>query len=73
MRFLRQNTMKRFKSEVTLNDDKSIATVTYKFRGLAEAEAFQRLVNQVISLSKDFIDESNEMDRFCKENNCEDF
>lgn len=65
--------MKRFKSEVTLNDDKSIATVTYKFRGLAEAEAFQRLVNHVISLSKDFIDESDEMDRFCKENNCEDF
>ena len=65
--------MKRFKSEVTLNDDKSIATVTYKFRGLAEAEAFQQLVNQVISLSKDFIDESDDMDMFCKENNCEDF
>ena len=65
--------MKRFKSEVTLNDDKSIATVTYKFRGLDEAEAFQRFVNQVIGLSKDFIDKSNEMDMFCKENNCENF
>ena len=64
---------KRFKENVELSEDKSIATVTFKFRGLGEAEAFLNLVRNVLRLSSDFIEESDEMDKLCKEHNCRDF
>lgn len=65
--------MRRFKHEVELSEDKRTATVSYTFRGLAEAEEFDKMVKNFICNFCDFKEESDRMDEYCKKHGCEDF
>lgn len=66
--------MRRFKGKVELSEDKRTATVSYTFRGFAEAAEFDKMVKNFIYTFCNFKEESDRMDEFCKKNGCcEDF